>query len=620
MKKDITIGIIFLLLFSALSPIVIGLNDDITNEKESQLNMQSDVLFNSIWPVKCHDARHTGRSQFSTEDNIGIEKWRFKTIITFDNSPVIDNNGVLYFHGVYDTRPWYLYAVNPDGTLKWRVDVGGADDQTTPAIGADGTIYIGTNKNNLYAFNPDGTLKWKFHIESADIVTSPVIANDGTIYFGDCGGYKESCKVYAVNPDGTEKWSYTVGAEIYSDPCIGEDGTVYIGSNDNYLYALYPNGTLRWRFKAEKKIKCPPSVGDDGTIYVGSHDKYLYAIYPDGSMRWKYYLGFNIVSNPSIASDGTVYVGGDKLYAIYPNGTLRWSYDMGGNRYTVSSPAISADGTIFIGTEIGSLDGGELIAVNPNGTEKWRNLLTDCWVRSSPCIGEDGTVYIGGSFMGNPAYLFAVKVGILQGDAGGPYYGWINEPIQFNGFGSGGYEPLSYHWNFGDDSTSEEQNPIHIYEDPGNYTVTLVVTDVKGNNIIDNSWSWIQSSNTPPGETKITGPKRGGKGTYYNFTFLAIDDSVIFYYIIWGDGLNSGWIGPYSSGELVTKSHKWSGKGTYTIKAKAKDPYGEEGPWGYLEVNIPRTRASTSYHWLIERFPMLERLLGFNTKSLIFYL
>ncbi len=31
-----------------------------------------------------------------------------------------------------------------------------------PAIGDDGTIYFGSDDNYFYALNPDGTLKWKF--------------------------------------------------------------------------------------------------------------------------------------------------------------------------------------------------------------------------------------------------------------------------------------------------------------------------------------------------------------------------------------------------------------------------------------------------------------------------
>ena len=33
---------------------------------------------------------------------------------------------------------------------------------SSPAIGADGTIYVGSGGGKLYAINPDGTLKWAF--------------------------------------------------------------------------------------------------------------------------------------------------------------------------------------------------------------------------------------------------------------------------------------------------------------------------------------------------------------------------------------------------------------------------------------------------------------------------
>jgi PKD repeat protein len=38
----------------------------------------------------------------------------------------------------------------------------------------------------------------------------------------------------------------------------------------------------------------------------------------------------------------------------------------------------------------------------------------------------------------------------------------------------------SWHWDFGDGHTSEEQSPTHIYEVEGNYTVALTVTDADG--------------------------------------------------------------------------------------------------------------------------------------------
>lgn len=38
----------------------------------------------------------------------------------------------------------------------------------------------------------------------------------------------------------------------------------------------------------------------------------------------------------------------------------------------------------------------------------------------------------------------------------------------------------SWHWDFGDNTNSTEQNPTHTFAEPGTYTVTLTVTDDQG--------------------------------------------------------------------------------------------------------------------------------------------
>lgn len=40
---------------------------------------------------------------------------------------------------------------------------------------------------------------------------------------------------------------------------------------------------------------------------------------------------------------------------------------------------------------------------------------------------------------------------------------------------------VTWNWDFGDGETSNEQNPVHIYESGGYYTVTLIGTDASGN-------------------------------------------------------------------------------------------------------------------------------------------
>jgi hypothetical protein len=71
----------------------------------------------------------------------------------------------------------------------------------------------------------------------------------------------------------------------------------------------------------------------------------------------------------------------------------------------------------------------------------------------------------------------------------------------------------------------------------------------------------------------IDGPIVGVPGVKYNYTFVTNDpeEDDIWLYVDWGDGSNTGWNGPYTSGEEVIKSHTWDENGAYDIKAKSKD-------------------------------------------------
>jgi outer membrane protein assembly factor BamB len=593
----------------------------IESKKEEYFpTMHSAGPMNSAWPMKCHDRHHTGRSPYSTADNPLDEKWRFKTGGWVEGGPVIDNDGIIYF-GDFDA---YLYAVYPDGSLKWKYKLDGWI-WSTPAIGDDGTIYVGDGfGHKLQAINPNGTRKWKFSA-GGTIYSSPAIADDGTVYFGTMRDWDKG-DIIAVNPNGTEKWRYTTGYWIVSDPAIGDDGTIYIGSCDNYLYAMNPNGTLKWRFETGDWVKSHPSIADDGTIYFGSFDGNLYALYQNGTMKWKFNNPGSGCVAAVIAEDGTLYLGGGKLYAINPNGVLKWSFNLGNKRYVGhSSPAIAADGTIFVGVCIGQSSGGEIIALNPDGSERWRsgNICND-WIESSPCIGSDGTVYIGScsTIEFEPdkwtsiGYLHAFNRAELEAHADGAEHGLINVPIQFNGSASGGYSPYSWHWDFGDETTSTEQNPAHIYTNPGNYTITLTVTDDEDNTSSDTIWIYIQETNSPPNTPTIDGPTSGKVDTSCEYTFSAIDPdgNDVYFYIEWGDGTDSRWIGPYNSGEKITKSHKWSEQGNYTIKAKAKDVFDEESEWATLEVSMPKNKIINPFERFLENhplmFPLLRQLLG----------
>ena len=480
--------VLFLFLIFLFIPIVLGYSS-----KELSIPLESfyDPM-DSPWPMKCHDVRHTGRSPYSTADNPGIEKWRFKCgVVTgwVQDSAVIAEDGTIYF-GVSDG---FLYALTPNGILKWEYRI--EKITSAPAIDEDGTIYIGAWDDCFHSVNPDGTLKWKFDTD-ANIASSPAIAEDGTIYFGTLWSLGDGGKLYALNPDGSEKWNYQTNDSITSDPAIGEDGTIYVGSLDSYLYALYPNGTLNWKFKTNGEIKSPCSIADDGTIYFGSFDDYIYALYPNGTLKWKTYTEWGTSANPSIDEDGTIYVGTDNLYALNPDGSIKWAFDLGyDRRISFSSPAISADGTIYFGVIVGDFfdsDGGEIISLDSDGTERWRKKIADYRVDSSPCISEDGTVYIGSSFDQGRGYLHAfgaidsnvppekpIILGETNGDAGERYWYEFsaidhdNNPVYFYiDWGDSTIEEWIHEGASGESVWAE-----HTYNESGTYTISAKARD-----------------------------------------------------------------------------------------------------------------------------------------------
>ncbi len=121
-------------------------------------------------------------------------------------------------------------------------------------------------------------------------------------------------------------------------------------------------------------------------------------------------------------------------------------------------------------------------------------------------------------------------------------------------------------------------------------------------------WSFTTRGNNPPDTPIIEGPTSVRPGTY-NYTFYSTDPEgdIVFYWINKNDGIVE-WIGPYESGEEITIPITWHKKGTYTIRIKAKDIFGNESKWGILEVTVPKNRYMFFLQWL-DRFPLLYQFI-----------
>lgn len=142
-----------------------------------------------------------------------------------------------------------------------------------------------------------------------------------------------------------------------------------------------------------------------------------------------------------------------------------------------------------------------------------------------------------------------------------------------------------------------------VYLDSGGMDFSYgVATDSENNFIITGAYNGqyyctvkYGNANRHPDTPDINGPTSGKPGVTYLYTFVTTDPDSddVCYYVDWGDGTNSGWIGPYGSGNVVTVNHAWSEKGTYTIRVRARDIFGAESDWATLPVTMPMNQPGS---------------------------
>jgi outer membrane protein assembly factor BamB len=346
------------------------------------------------WPKFRHDLQQTGRSPFGTNAGAGLRRWSFSTGASVRSSAAVGDNGVLYV----GSEDGHLYALNGnDGSLRWKLAMGGPVS-SSPIIRGDGTLFVGCGDGNLYAVRSTGSVLWKLPLlgevaaarnltTPLPIVSSPTIGADDVVYVGS-----QDTNLFAVNPTGTLRWKFRAGGSVESSPALANDGTLYFGSVDHNLYAVDAGGMVKWSVPTGDQIQSSPALGADGTVYVTSNDFHLYAVDPAGSVKWKVRNGVTgaLASSPAVATDGTIYVAAfdGRLAAHRPaDGTIRWTTTLG--PVSGSAPAIGGDGTIYVGSTDHSV-----YAVKSDGTLSWK-LPTGGSVVASPAIASDGTVYVG---------------------------------------------------------------------------------------------------------------------------------------------------------------------------------------------------------------------------------
>ncbi|MEO0557616.1 MAG: PQQ-binding-like beta-propeller repeat protein [Bacteroidota bacterium] len=320
-----------------------------------------------------------------------------------------------------------LYALDPDtGATRWRYVTfnpelpddpdGGGEIVTAPLVGPDGTVYVGSwgegehETHAVYAINPDGTLRWRYPSASSldlRVYASPALSPDGaTVYISSYRGEDANlpASLYAFDPTGTsdvERLRWSLGLELDGLPvytttlAVGSDGVIYVGGlvgqgfGVPVVLAVSDSGTLLWSVRIQDGAQF---IGGIALREVGGETQHLVAT----------------TANLGTAFFNAVEAGG--LYALdLDTGAELASYDpsddvpeaIGG----LNSPAIGADGMVYIGVRGRFGDDavpGQAMGVRYDEAERrfelaWNVVLTGYVEWNHPAIGPDGGIYIASS-------------------------------------------------------------------------------------------------------------------------------------------------------------------------------------------------------------------------------
>lgn len=330
-------------------------------------------------------------------------KWTFATAGRISADAAVTADGRTIYAASHDGK---LYAIGDDGRRRWAFDAGGKI-WSSPAIGADGTVYFGSDADRLCAVGPSGEEKWRLStakpavkgdkVEGGryDVDTSPALLADGTVVVV-C-----HADILAVRPDtGALAWSFDagMGAKAFASPALGVDGTIYVGTQGDRFFALDAHGKPRWSLDTGGDNDGTPAVADDGTVFFGSDDGFVRAVAPGGALRWQRALGGAIRAPIAVGHDGTVFA---STYGEVPflaaldgsTGAERWRFHTApgeGAFYGVQSGAlVDAEGYVYFGGR-----DHFVYCLSPDGELVWK-LETGDQVDAGPAIGPDGTLYVG---------------------------------------------------------------------------------------------------------------------------------------------------------------------------------------------------------------------------------
>jgi outer membrane protein assembly factor BamB len=418
-------------------------------------------------------------------------------------------------------------------TRKWIFMGGRGGCESSPAI-VNGKVYIGHDDEYFYCLNADtGEVIWRFFIGGGTSGCSPAVYKD-KVYVGTVYDY-----IHCRNATtGEVIWTVEKPYGSCSSPAIS-NGCVYIARSRGEIYCLDADtGSEIWKYDIGNNEVSSPAIYDE-KVYIGLENRSLYCFNANtGEVLWiKESCGG--LASPAIF-DGKIISGGNGVFCLNAeNGSIIWDYF---NTTTYSSPAI-AYGKIYLVGKSG--EAGVHCIDATTGKKIWyfhTSSFEHCF--SSPAVA-DGRVYVGIWSSGKLICLDA-----YTGD-----FIWD-------------YKTASPQWLF--NSPAIAYGRVYI---GGGLTNRVIC---------------FEDPSKPPSDPIINGPTECLLQHKHKYSFTSIDpeNEHIEYFVDWGDGTDTGWIGPYQSGKQIPLNHVWKEIGDYTIRVITKDLYGIQSHWSEQTIIV----------------------------------
>jgi outer membrane protein assembly factor BamB len=313
-------------------------------------------LYSAPWPTHHRDFRNSDYTPFPVATS--LEKaWTALDGQAIITAPTIGPDGTIYVTTGSETTG-NLHAFTRFGRKLWtHPDIDAKAQISSPVIDERGTIYV-TDRDEMWAVNPDGTTRWK-NLVPAPFATALLLGSNsvgGVTLLGFAISYNRDTGLLNAIPvklpgeppptptnliallegvvdpsviDSVLAGLLGFGTLVANTPAIHPNGTtVIIATGDGFLHGIHmAPGDIRplYRVPIGTDSGTSPAISPDGNnVYVCDGEGFFHCHDPlTGALKYKLLTGRTFAS-PSIDENGVVYIGSGKYIYAIRDGIILW--------------------------------------------------------------------------------------------------------------------------------------------------------------------------------------------------------------------------------------------------------------------------------------------------------